>query len=168
MPTFPAGFVWGAATSAFQIEGAATGDGRGESIWDRFCSTPGRIRDGGKGDVACDHYHRWREDVALMKELGLQAYRFSISCPRILPEGRGTVNVKGLDFYSRLVDALLEAGIVPYATLFHWDLPQSLQEEGGWPARATACAFRPYVEAVVRRLGAAGLTTREACGNSVR
>jgi beta-glucosidase len=150
---FPAGFVWGAATSAYQIEGAANGDGRGESIWDRFCRTPGRIRDGAAGDVACDHYHRWREDVALMKELGLKAYRFSISWPRILPEGRGAVNQKGLDFYSRLVDALLEAGIVPYATLFHWDLPQRLQEAGGWPARATAGAFRDYVEAVVRRLG---------------
>jgi beta-glucosidase len=150
---FPAGFVWGAATSAYQIEGAASGDGRGESIWDRFCRTPGRIRDGAAGDVACDHYHRWPEDVALMKELGLKAYRFSISWPRVLPAGRGAVNTKGLDFYSRLVDALMEAGIVPYATLFHWDLPQRLQEAGGWPARATADAFREYVEVVVRRLG---------------
>jgi beta-glucosidase len=150
---FPPGFVWGAATSAYQIEGAANGDGRGESIWDRFCRTPGRIRDGAAGDVACDHYHRWREDVALMKELGLKAYRFSISWPRILPEGRGAVNQKGLDFYSGLVDALLEAGIVPYATLFHWDLPQRLQEAGGWPARVTADAFREYVEVVVQHLG---------------
>ena len=150
---FPDGFVWGAATSAYQIEGAADGDGRGESIWDRFCRTPGRIRDGGVGDVACDHYHLWRDDIALMKELGLKAYRFSISWPRVIPEGRGPVNVKGLDFYSRLVDGLLDAGIVPYATLFHWDLPQRLQEAGGWPARETADAFRPYVEAVVRRLG---------------
>jgi beta-glucosidase len=150
---FPAGFLWGAATSAFQIEGGAAADGRGESIWDRFCRTPGKVQDGALGDVACDHYHRWREDVALMKELGLGAYRFSISWPRILPQGRGAVNSRGLDFYSRLVDGLLEAGIVPYATLFHWDLPQALQDAGGWPARATADAFQDYVEAVVGRLG---------------
>jgi beta-glucosidase len=150
---FPAGFLWGAATSAYQIEGAADADGRGESIWDRFCRTPGKVEQGANGDVACDHYHRWREDVALMRELGLKAYRFSISWPRVIPSGRGPVNPKGLDFYSRLVDALLEAGITPFPTLFHWDLPQRLQDEGGWPSRSTAEAFEGYVEAVARRLG---------------
>ena len=150
---FPDGFVWGAATSAYQIEGAHDADGRGESIWDRFCQTPGRVEGGATGDVACDHYHRWPEDVALMRRLGLRAYRFSIAWPRVIPEGRGAVNGKGLDFYSALVDGLLEAGITPYPTLFHWDLPQRLQDEGGWPERATAEAFVPYVEAVVRRLG---------------
>src|SRR5262249_44761169 len=150
---FPSGFLWGSATSAYQVEGAAQIDGRGESIWDRFCRTPGKVESGATGDVACDHYHRWREDVALMQELGLQAYRFSISWPRVLPEGRGRINEKGLVFYSRLVDGLLEAGIRPFATLFHWDLPQRLQDEGGWPKRTTTEAFSPYVEAVARRLG---------------
>jgi beta-glucosidase len=150
---FPEGFLWGAATSAYQIEGAVREDGRGESIWDRFCRTPGKVAGGATGDVACDHYHRWAEDVALMKHLGLKAYRFSIAWPRILPEGRGAVNAKGLDFYSRLVDALLDAGIVPFATLYHWDLPQRLQDEGGWPARTTAERFLDYAEAVARRLG---------------
>jgi beta-glucosidase len=153
MTTFPPGFLWGAATSAFQIEGAATTDGRGESIWDRFCKTPGRVRDGSGADVACDHYHRWPEDVALMDDLGLMAYRFSVSWPRVLPEGTGRVNTKGLDFYDRLVDALLEKRIVPFVTLFHWDLPQSLQDRGGWPRRETAEAFVEYVGAVTRRLG---------------
>ena len=150
---FPPGFLWGAATSAYQVEGTAHEDGRGESIWDRFCKTPGKVEDGASGDVACDHYHRFSQDVTLMSELGLQAYRFSVAWPRVVPEGRGAVNPKGLDFYSRLVDALLEAGIVPCVTLFHWDLPQRLQDAGGWPSRATAEAFVPYVEAVVRRLG---------------
>src|SRR5512143_821830 len=134
---FPQDFVWGAATSAYQIEGAWNEDGKGESIWDRFCHTPGRILGGDTGDVACDHYHRWREDVALMKEMGLRAYRFSISWPRILPHGRGELNVRGLDFYSRLVDDLLAANIEPFAALYHWDLPQELQARGGWPERAT-------------------------------
>jgi beta-glucosidase len=151
--SFPKGFLWGAATSAYQIEGAADVDGRGESIWDRFCRTPGKVEQGATGDVACDHYRRWRADVGLMRDLGLKAYRFSISWPRVLPQGRGTINEKGLDFYSRLVDALLEAGIVPFPTLFHWDLPQRLQDEGGWPNRATTDAFVEYVEAVGRRLG---------------
>ncbi len=151
--SFPKGFLWGAATSAYQIEGAWDEDGKGESIWDRFCHTPGRIARGDTGDVACDHYHRWHQDVGLMKELGLKAYRFSISWPRVLPEGRGPVNPAGLDFYSMLVDALLEAAIEPFVTLYHWDLPQALQDRGGWPARPTAEAFVEYADLVSRRLG---------------
>ncbi len=150
---FPGGFLWGAATAAYQIEGAAREDGRGESIWDRFTHTPGKIQDSSTGDVACDHYHRWHEDIALMKELGLPAYRFSIAWPRILPQGRGPINQAGLDFYSLLVDELLEAGIVPFVTLYHWDLPQALQDQGGWPARATAEAFVEYADVVSRALG---------------
>ena len=150
---FPAGFLWGSATSSYQIEGAWDEDGKGESIWDRFAHTPGKIQDGSTGDVACDHYHRWPEDVALMQSLGLQAYRFSIAWPRILPDGAGAVNQRGLDFYSRLVDRLLEAGITPFATLYHWDLPQALQDRGGWPARTTADAFVEYADVVSRRLG---------------
>lgn len=151
--TFPEGFVWGAATSAYQIEGAWNEDGKGESIWDRFAHTPGKIANGDVGDIACDHYHRWREDVALMHELGLQAYRFSISWPRILPQGRGAINRRGLDFYDRLVDELLAVGIEPYVTLYHWDLPQALQDEGGWPQHSTAEAFIQYAEVVSRTLG---------------
>lgn len=150
---FPAGFVWGAATAAYQIEGAAQEDGRGESIWDRFSHTPGKTVNGDTGDVACDHYHRWRDDIQLMRELNLQAYRFSIAWPRILPEGRGRVNDAGLAFYDRLVDGLLAAGLRPWVTLYHWDLPQTLEDEGGWPNRATADAFARYVEVVARRLG---------------
>jgi beta-glucosidase len=152
-PRFPEGFIWGAATSAYQIEGAWREDGKGESIWDRFSHTPGKIANSGTGDVACDHYHRWREDVTLMQELGLGAYRFSIAWARLLPEGRGRVNQAGLDFYDRLVDALLEAGIQPFATLYHWDLPQALQDAGGWPARATAEAFVEYADLASRALG---------------
>ena len=151
--SFPSGYVWGAATAAYQIEGAWDEDGKGESIWDRFCHTPGNIANGDTGDVACDHYHRWRTDVGLMRQLGLKAYRFSIAWPRVLPEGRGRVNPTGLDFYSRLVDALLEAAIEPYVTLYHWDLPQALQDQGGWPARLTAEAFVEYADLVTRRLG---------------
>jgi beta-glucosidase len=155
--SFPKGFVWGCATSAYQIEGATDEDGRGESIWDRFAKTqPTRIKDGANGDVACDHYHLWREDLALMKSLGMAAYRFSVAWPRILPKGRAAlagVNVRGLDFYSRLVDGLLEQGITPYLTLYHWDLPQALQDEGGWANRATAEAFVEYADVVSRRLG---------------
>ncbi|GAB4502828.1 MAG: GH1 family beta-glucosidase [Anaerolineales bacterium] len=151
--SFPSQFVWGAATAAYQIEGAWNEDGKGESIWDRFSHTPGKIANGESGDVACDHYHRWREDIALMKSLGLKAYRFSIAWARILPTGRGAVNPAGLKFYSDLVDALLEAGITPYVTLYHWDLPQPLQEAGGWPERATAEAFVEFTEVVTRALG---------------
>lgn len=150
---FPDNFVWGSATSSYQIEGGWQADGKSESIWDRFSHTPGKIEDGSNGDVACDHYHRWREDIALMKSLNLQAYRFSISWPRILPEGRGRVNQAGLDYYSRIVDGLLEQGIAPCVTLYHWDLPQVLQDQGGWPARATAEAFVEYADVVSRHLG---------------
>ena len=151
--TFPTGFLWGAATAAYQIEGAWNEDGRGESIWDRFSHTTGKVHNNDNGDVACDHYHRWREDIALMRELGLQAYRFSIAWPRVLPEGTGAINQAGLDFYDRLVDGLLEAGITPFATLYHWDLPQVLQDEGGWANRASADAFANYADIVSRRLG---------------
>lgn len=150
---FPSGFVWGAATAAYQIEGAWDEGGKGESIWDRFSHTPGKIMDGDAGDTACDHYHRWREDVAMMQELRLQAYRFSISWPRLLPEGRGRINRAGLDFYSRLVDGLLDTGIRPFATLYHWDFPQALQDRGGWPARFTAEAFAEYADLASRHLG---------------
>jgi beta-glucosidase len=150
---FPKGFLWGAATAAYQIEGAWDEDGRGESIWDHFSHTPGKVQDNDNGNVACDHYHRWRDDIALMRELGLQAYRFSIAWPRILPEGTGVVNQAGLDFYDRLVDGLLEAGITPFATLYHWDLPQALQDENGWANRAVVGAFANYADIVSRRLG---------------
>lgn len=129
---FPLDFVWGSATAAYQIEGAAREDGRGESIWDRYCSVPGNVFNGDTGETACDHYHRYKEDVALMKSMGLKAYRFSISWSRVLPQGRGAVNEKGLAFYSSLVNELLAAGIEPYVTLYHWDLPQALQDIGGW------------------------------------
>src|ERR1051325_6368114 len=128
---FPEGFLWGAATASYQVEGSPLADGAGESIWHRFCHTPGKTERGETGDVACDHYRRWRDDVALMKELGLKAYRFSIAWPRVLPEGVGRVNSKGLDFYHQLVDALLDAGITPMITLFHWDYPQALWDRGG-------------------------------------
>ena len=148
MSFFPKDFVWGCASSAYQIEGAWNEDGKGESIWDRFSHAPGRIRTGDTGDVACDFYHRYREDVAIMKELGLKSYRFSISWPRILPAGKGALNQKGLDFYSRLVDELLAAGIVPLPTMFHWELPQALDDEGGWGNRDTASYFADYCAAV--------------------
>ena len=150
---FPKDFIWGAATASYQIEGAWDEDGKGESIWDRFSHTPGKVDNGDTGDVACDHYHRWRDDVALMKELGLKAYRFSVAWPRILPDGRGEVNQTGLDFYSQLVDALLEVGIEPFITLYHWDLPQILQDEGGWPVRGIVDAFIEYTDVVSRALG---------------
>jgi len=150
---FPEGFLWGAATSAYQIEGAWNEDGKGESVWDRFAHTSGRIARGETGDVACDHYHRWPEDVALMKELGLKAYRFSIAWTRVLPEGRGSISERGLDFYDRLVDALREAGIAANATLNHWDLPQALQDRGGWENRDSGSWFADYARAVFERLG---------------
>ena len=150
---FPPDFMWGAAVSAYQIEGAAHEDGRGESIWDRFSATPGKIVGGDTGAVACDSYHRYRDDVRLMQELGLNAYRFSIAWPRIVPDGRGPANAAGLDYYDRLVDELLAAGIEPFVTLYHWDLPQALEDRGGWPARETAYAFAEYVEVVAARLG---------------
>ena len=153
MKAFPPGFVWGAATAAYQIEGAAREDGRGESVWDRFGATPGKVRNGDSGEIACDFYHRYGDDVALMRELGLDAFRFSVAWPRVMPTGRGRVNEAGLDFYDRLVDELLANEIEPFPTLFHWDTPQALEDEGGWPARATAEAFVEYAEAVVGRLG---------------
>src|SRR5437763_11277235 len=146
--SFPSDFLWGAATASYQIEGAAHEDGRGESVWDRFAAIPGKVRNGDSGEIACDFYHRYRDDVALMSELGLDAFRFSIAWPRVVPEGRGRVNQAGLDFYDRLVDELLAGGIQPFPTLYHWDLPQVLEDQGGWPDRATAHAFAAYVEVV--------------------
>ncbi|MFZ5919223.1 MAG: GH1 family beta-glucosidase [Chloroflexota bacterium] len=151
-PHFPPGFVWGAATAAYQIEGGVRDAYRGESIWDRFSHTPGKTLQGQTGDVACDHFHRWRQDVALMAELGLQAYRFSIAWPRIQPQGRGTVNQVGLDFYDQLVDGLLRHNIQPFITLYHWDLPQALQDLGGWSNRDLVGYFTDYAVAVARRL----------------
>lgn len=150
---FPEDFLWGAATSSYQIEGGHRDGGKGESIWDRFTALRGRIKDGSTGKVACDHYHKYREDVALMKELSLNAYRFSISWPRIMPTGKGNVNPLGLDFYSRLVDALLEAGIRPLITLYHWDLPTGLSDLGGWGNRDMANWFADYASVVSRHLG---------------
>ncbi|MBQ1044868.1 MULTISPECIES: GH1 family beta-glucosidase [unclassified Micromonospora] len=150
---FPEGFVWGGATAAYQIEGAAREDGRGPSIWDTFSRTPGAVFAGHTGDVACDHYHRYAEDVALMAELGLRAYRFSVSWPRIRPDGTGPVEPRGLDFYDRLTDTLLAAGLDPIVTLYHWDLPQALEDRGGWTVRETAEHFAEYALAVHGRLG---------------
>ncbi len=147
-PPFPKDFVWGVSSAAYQLEGAASEDGRGESIWDRFCATPGKVRNGESGAVACDFYHRYREDIGLLRQLGVDAFRFSVSWPRILPSGRGRVNDKGFGFYDRLVDALLEAGIKPLLALYHWDLPQALEDEGGWTNRATAEAFADYSRVV--------------------
>lgn len=151
--TFPAGFVWGTATASYQIEGAAGEDGRGVSVWDVFCKKPGAVFEGNSGDVACDHYHRYAEDVALLKHLGVKSYRLSLSWTRLLPEGRGRVNEKGLDFYKRLLDELGRADIVPMVTLFHWDYPQALFEKGGWLARDSAAWFAEYASLAVSRLG---------------
>jgi beta-glucosidase len=151
---FPDGFGWGAATSAYQIEGAAKEDGRGESVWDTFSRVPGNTADGDTGEVAADHYHRYVQDLDLMRDLGLHSYRFSIAWPRVMPDGSGKVNQRGLDFYRRLVDGLHERGIAPMATLFHWDLPQRLQDEGGWENRDTAYRFAEYAEVTFRALGA--------------
>jgi len=150
---FPPGFRWGVSTASYQIEGAVTEGGRGRSIWDTFSHEPGRIADGSTGDVACDHYHRWTEDLALMAELGVNAYRFSIAWPRIQPTGDGPANPQGVAFYDRLVDGLLERGIDPLVTLFHWDLPQALQDAGGWANRDTAARFGEYAELVGAALG---------------
>jgi beta-glucosidase len=151
--SFPDGFLWGAATASYQIEGAVHEDGRGASIWDTFSHTPGRTANGDTGDIACDHYHRVTEDVGLMRELGLDAYRFSVAWPRVVPEGVGAVNQPGLDFYSRLVDELLGAGIRPVVTLYHWDLPQALDDRGGWLSRDVAQWFAEYTGTVVGALG---------------
>lgn len=150
---FPDNFLWGTATASYQVEGAASEDGRGVSIWDTFSRTPGKVLHGHTGDIACDQYHRYREDVELMKSLGVGAYRFSIAWPRVFPEGRGAQNPKGFDYYNALVDALLEAGIKPVPTTYHWDLPQPLQDAGGWPARDTAYAYADYAEACFQALG---------------
>jgi beta-glucosidase len=153
IPGFPSDFLWGTATSAYQIEGAVNEDGRGPSIWDRYAHTPGKIADHSDADVADDHYHRYKDDVQLMKSLGVKAYRFSIAWPRVFPEGSGTPNPKGLDFYNRLLDELLANGIEPFATMYHWDMPQTLQDRlGGWMSRDTAKAFADYAGHVAERL----------------
>ncbi|GIH94480.1 GH1 family beta-glucosidase [Planobispora siamensis] len=153
LSAFGPGFTWGVATSAYQIEGAVSEDGRLPSIWDTFCRVPGAVDNGDTGEVACDHYHRWPEDVDLLGRLGVDAYRFSVAWPRVVPEGSGAVNPRGLAFYDRLVDALLEAGIRPFVTLYHWDLPQALQDRGGWPSRETALHFAEYAAVVAGALG---------------
>jgi beta-glucosidase len=150
---FPKNFFWGTATSSYQIEGAWNEDGKGESIWDRFAHTAGKIKDGDTGDVACNSYHRWRKDIDLMRAMNLNSYRFSISWPRIQPTGSGRASTQGVDYYSRLVDALLQAKIRPFVTLFHWDLPQTLEDAGGWPKRDTAKRFADYVALVADSLG---------------
>ena len=150
--SFPANFIWGAASSSYQIEGAHDADGKGPSVWDVFCRKPGAIACGHKGEHACNHYTRWREDVAIMRDLGVKAYRFSISWPRVIPEGTGTINAAGLGFYDALVDGLLEAGIEPWITLFHWDYPHALYCRGGWLNRESPEWFAQYTQAVVDRL----------------
>jgi beta-glucosidase len=150
---FPDGFRWGVATSAYQIEGAVQADGRGESVWDRFSHTPGRIQNGDTGDIACDHYHRYEQDLDLMQSLGIQSYRFSIAWTRIVPSGSGAINQRGLDFYRRLIDGLLKRGIQPLPTLWHWDTPQQLEDQGGWVSRDTAQRFAEYADAVFRAFG---------------
>jgi beta-glucosidase len=146
-------FIWGVSTSSFQIEGAAHADGRGTSIWDTYCRQPGNVADGDTGDIACDHYHRYREDVGLMRDLGVGAYRFSVAWPRVMPNGGGTVNEAGLAFYDRLIDALLAAGIEPWLCLYHWDLPQALDDLGGWTNRDCAQWFADYAALIGRRYG---------------
>ncbi|MFE9872182.1 GH1 family beta-glucosidase [Micromonospora sp. NPDC005686] len=153
MPEFPAGFRWGVSTSAYQIEGATTADGRGPSIWDTFAREPGRVADASTGDPACDHFHRYAEDTTLLAGLGVSAYRFSLAWPRIQPVGSGPANAAGLDFYDRLVDGLLAAGVDPVATLFHWDLPQPLEDAGGWLNRDTSARFAEYADLAAARLG---------------
>jgi len=153
LPTFPEQFYWGVATAAYQIEGSPDTDGKGKSIWDTYSHTPGTMKNGDTGDVAIDHYRRYKDDVIVMRNMGVKAYRFSISWPRIFPNGIGEPNPKGVDFYSRLVDELLKAGIEPFATLYHWDLPQALQDKGGWQSRDTAQAFADYASLIAERLG---------------
>ncbi|MFD0420954.1 GH1 family beta-glucosidase [Streptomyces parvus] len=153
LTALPADFTWGVATAAYQIEGAVAEDGRSPSIWDTFSHTPGKVDGGDTGDIACDHYHRVPEDIGLIKQLGADAYRFSVAWPRVVPGGDGPVNKAGLDFYDRLVDGLLEAGVTPFATLYHWDLPQVLQDRGGWTVRETSEHFAAYASHVVERLG---------------
>jgi len=150
---FPDGFLWGMATSAFQVEGAWNADGKGESIWDRYSHTPGKIKDGATADVSCDQYHRYKEDIAIMKRLNMKSYRFSTSWARIQPSGTGPVNQKGLDYYSRLVDALLEEGIRPFCTIYHWDLPQALEDRGGWPNRDLAGYYADFAAILAKNLG---------------
>lgn len=152
-PCFPEGFLWGASTAAYQIEGGYNEDGKGESIWDRFTHTAGKIKNGDTGDIACDHYHRYKLDVKLMKDMGIKSYRFSISWSRIFPEGKGKPNRKGIDFYRNLVELLNENGIIPAVTLYHWDLPQKIQDKGGWAERKTAVYFEQYAEYMFRELG---------------
>ena len=151
--TFPKNFTWGAATAAAQIEGAAFADGKGESVWDRFARRPGAILNGDTLDTACDHYHRYKEDFALMRRLGLRHYRFSLAWPRIMPDGDGAINQRGLDFYDRQIDALLAQGITPWVTMFHWDLPQALEDRGGWRSRVTVDAFARYADTIVKAYG---------------
>ncbi|WP_239469794.1 GH1 family beta-glucosidase [Archangium violaceum] len=150
---FPEGFLWGVSTSSYQIEGGAPDDGRGRSIWDTYCATPGKVANGDNGEVACDHYHRYAEDLDLMRHLGAKVYRFSIMWPRVIPDGQGAVNPKGLDFYDRIVDSLLERGMRAWPCLYHWDLPQALQDRGGWTNRDIASWFAEYTAIVARRLG---------------
>lgn len=150
---FPKEFLWGVATASYQIEGAVWENGRGCSIWDTYTRTPGKVYESRNADVACDHYHRWEEDLDLMKVMGLTSYRFSVAWPRIYPEGTGRIEPRGLDFYDRLIDGVLKRGMVPMATLYHWDLPQELEDRGGWPERETAYAFADYAETVLKRLG---------------
>ncbi len=154
MERFPSDFLWGAATAAYQIEGAAREDGRGESIWDRFSHTPGKVYHGDHGDIACDHYHRYQEDIQLLKQLGLKHYRLSISWPRLFPEGNGRLNAKGVAFYERLLDDLICSGITPMVTVYHWDLPQALEDRGGWTHRDTAQRFADYAAFLFQRFGA--------------
>lgn len=151
--SFPQNFIWGVATSAYQVEGATSEDGRGESIWDRFCTKPGAISDGSSGAVACDSYHRYAEDITIAQQLGVKAYRLSIAWPRIVPQRDGKINQAGIDYYRRLLDALREAGIAPFVTLYHWDLPQYLEDNGGWSNRETALCYADYVKTMAEALG---------------
>ena len=153
MISFEKNFTWGVATSSFQIEGATKTDGRGASIWDTFCDTPGKVANGDNGDVACDHYHRYEEDIRIMRDMGVESYRFSLAWPRMFPAGDSVREERGFDFYNRLIDALLEAGIKPVVTLYHWDLPQTLQDKGGWANREIVAAFKDYVSACAEAFG---------------